>query len=76
MFEEFTCEVRVRFRGKDLALNKIVSRVELEDMLPVKGPVDPLNFGDIYKRQERRQRFIDMVSAQIATAMTDGLYTV
>ena len=74
MYDDFTCEARVRFRGKDLALNKIVARVELDDMAPARGPVDPFNYNFVQQAAERRQRFIDMISAEFAHALTEALY--
>ena len=74
MFDEFVCEARVRFRGKDLALNKIIARVVLEDIMPVRGVVDEFDMMRLSQGDERRRRFVDMISAEFAHALTEALF--
>jgi len=73
--QEFICEARVRFNGKDLALNKIVSHIVLDDIVPTSSPLlYPTNAVDTMHRDERRQRFVDMISAEFAHALTEALF--
>lgn len=75
MFDELTCEARVRFRGKDLALNKIIARIDLEEILPSwNPPMTPADMADHVKRDERRHRFVDMLASEFAHALTEALH--
>lgn len=74
-YDEFVCEARVRFRGKDLALDRIVSRIDLEGMLPPRGLTGPFDYPRVVKASERRKRFVDMLASEFAHALTEALYS-
>lgn len=75
MMDEFTCEARVRFRGKDLALNRIVARAELEDIMPPRHAImDPLGMSQEMQSQERRRRLVDYIAGEFAHALTEALF--
>ena len=74
-YDEFICEARVRFRGKDLALDKIISRVDLGEIIPERGPIDSIHYMDHQQKLERRKRFIDMVTSEFAHALTEALFS-
>lgn len=67
--------IEVEFEGECLHLDKVVSELTLEDIIPSKYPaMDP---GDLFRRQEtleRRRRFVDMLSGNIAHSITEGLF--
>ncbi len=73
MMDDLTFEVRVRFRGRDLHLTKIVTQDDIDDMRPPRGPVGPMDMSEVYRRGERRQRFIDMLAANLAQALANGM---
>lgn len=73
-YEDFTLESRVRYAGQTLALNQIVSRINLEDIMPIDGPVEPSYFMVAQETSERRRRFIDMIAAEVAHALTEALF--
>lgn len=74
MIDEFICEARVRFRGQDLSLNKIVARVDLEEIAPLCGPILPSEVPDYHQRAERRRRLVDYIAGQFAHALTEALF--
>jgi hypothetical protein len=75
MLEEFTCEASVMWRGKKLAMNKIVSRISLDDIMPTNTPfLHPADAIDFMRRDERRKRFVDMIAAEFAHALTEAIY--
>lgn len=74
MTDVFTCELRVSYRGKELALDKLISRIELADILPLRGPIEPMMLGLYNERTERRNRFVDMLASNFAHALTEGLF--
>lgn len=74
-FERFICEARVTFRGKELALNKIVAQIALDEIAPsLKPPLDPFDLHRMDQTRERRLRFVDMIAAEFAHALTEALY--
>lgn len=74
-YDEFVCEARVRFRGRDLALDKIISRINLDEIVPMQGPANPFDYNLYQQNAERRKRFIDMVASEFAHALTQALYS-
>ena len=77
MNEEFTCQARVMWRGKELHLNKIVAQIDLDEIIPEKFiPPNPTPH-DLYAinvRDERRRRFVDFISSEFAHALTEALF--
>ena len=75
MIEEFMCRTVVTFRGRELVLNRIVSHVNLEQMIPPREPAfSPQDFVEVMYRKEQRDRFINMLSGEIAHALTEALF--
>jgi hypothetical protein len=75
--DKFQCEVRVTFNGKVLQLNKTISDFVLEDIIPSRNPAFSLEqVADIQRRSERRQKFIDMISSEVAHALTEAIYNI
>ena len=72
---EFRCEARVTFNGRQLALDRIIAHVDIEEIMPSRGPfLHPYDVVDANKRDERRRRFIDFIAAEFAHALTEALY--
>jgi hypothetical protein len=75
MLDEFTCQAKVTFRGKVLALNRIVANIYLEDIMPSNIPLfDPSEYVSTLHRAERRKRFVDFVAAEFAQALTQAIF--
>lgn len=75
MDDEFTCEARVRFRGEDLHLNRIIARFDLQEILPPRNPpMDPMDLSLVQQASERRRRFVDMIAAEFAHTLTEALF--
>ncbi len=77
MNEEFTCQAKVIWRGKELHLNKILAQINLDEITPEEFiPPNPTPH-DLYAinvRDERRRRFVDLISAEFAHALTEALF--
>jgi len=79
MNEEFTCQARVMWRGKELHLNRIVAQIDLDGILPQKliSPTPmPKELYELNNNLERRRRFIDLLSAEFAHALIEALFKV
>ena len=79
---EIRCEMRVTLgrlgRAEPhevLHLNQIITEVDLDEIMPPRGPVmthdDQYNF---QRTAERRERFISLFAAQVAQALTEGIF--
>lgn len=65
----------VQFHGKTLHLNRLIMQFDLEDLLPARGPfIDPYDMVNVQQRAERRQRAVDLIAAQFAQALLEGIY--
>jgi len=80
MNEEFTCQARVMWRGKELHLNRIVAQIDLDEIIPPHMLMheDPsiVSLHELSNRNERRRRFVDLISAEFAHALTEALFKV
>ena len=77
MLSDFECDARVRYQGGVLALNKIISEIDIEDIMPSRNPIsDPFEFNYLNQKSERRRRFVDMIAAEFAQALTEALYKI
>lgn len=75
MHDEFTCRAIVTFQGRELHLNKIVSRIDLAEIAPPRGPIlDPADIHHATEASERRRRFIDFLAAEFAHSLTEALF--
>lgn len=75
MNDEFRCEARCSFGGKELNLNKIIAKIDIEEITPSRNPVfDPSDVWRNQERLERRKRLVDMIASEFAHALTDALY--
>lgn len=71
-----TIEANVRLpSGELIHLSKLVTRWDFDEVSPPKGPVSPFDTHSSFREQaERRQRWVDAVSAQFALALTQAIY--
>ena len=75
VYDKFECQARVLFCGKELHFCKIVTQMSLETVAPYRHPfANPGDYIQAEQRAERRRRFVDMIAAEFAQALTEALY--
>lgn len=59
-----------------LRLDNIVTSFDLEELRPPResAPISLTDYAAVKQQQERRTRFVDALSGNIALAITEGLY--
>jgi hypothetical protein len=64
----FELDIRIMFNDKQLAFKHIIDKLQLEDIMPPKYPeqISPYDVYEIQRRTELRNRFVDMISNNIA----------
>jgi hypothetical protein len=70
---ELKCSVRIDYRGEQLAFDHIISRIDLDSITPPRMPLNPMDYADFQINAERRKRMVDMLSSDIAHALTNAL---
>ena len=70
---EMVFRIECRWRGKRRTYQHALSRSDLDDILPFTPPMSPQDAVEQMQREDRRRRMIDMISGQIAHAMTNAL---
>lgn len=72
---EFKCTARVEFMGEILQIDKIITRIKLEDIMPQRDPaLDPFDISRVNEATERRKRLVDYIASQIAYSLTEALF--
>jgi len=78
MNEEFICQARVVWRGKELHLNRIVAQIDLDEIIPphmlMREEPSVVSLNELSDRNERRRRFVDLISAEFAHSLTEALF--
>ncbi len=75
MNEELVVHAKVEFRGRVLAMDKIVARLTLEDIAPGSFPSLPWEQAEFIERGDRRRRLVDLIAAEFAHALTEALFS-
>jgi hypothetical protein len=75
MEREFEVQARCRFNGEDLWMEKIIARIDLEEVMPPRSAVlDPMDLVRVQQAAERRRRLVDMIAAEFAHTLTEALF--
>lgn len=74
MRQDIIFNVTVDIGGRRLELSELLVRADLDDIRPNLSP-DPWSVRIDDQSRERRKRFVDMLSANFAHALTDALFS-
>ncbi len=78
MNEEFMCQAKVMWRGKELHLDRIVAQIDLDEIIPphmlMREEPTVVSLNELSNRNERRRKFVDLISAEFAHALTEALF--
>lgn len=59
---------------RELALNNVITRLDLYDIRPVEGPIEMAYLHDAKQSRERRKRLVDLLASNFAHAITEALF--